>query len=79
VAGAGALGLATVAGVLLTEVSRPLVNHGLAISAGVTLYVAASNLVPELQTRRRWQMPAAFFLGAVAFFGTRWALEALGK
>ncbi len=79
VAGAGALGLATVAGVLLTEVSRPLVNHGLAIAAGVTLYVAASNLVPELQTRRRWQMPAAFFLGAVAFFGTRWALEALGR
>ncbi|HXE57302.1 MAG TPA: ZIP family metal transporter [Gemmatimonadales bacterium] len=78
VAAAGALGLATVAGVLLTEMSRPLVDHGLAISAGVTLYVAASNLVPELQTRRRWEMPVAFFLGALAFFGTRWALEVLG-
>lgn len=79
VSAAGALGLATVAGVLLTEVTRVLVNHGLAIAAGVTLYVAASNLVPELQTRRRWQMPVAFFLGAVAFFGTRSLLDALSR
>jgi zinc transporter ZupT len=70
-AAATALGAATVLGVLLTEVAAPLARHGLAISAGVTLYVAASNLVPEFQAKRGWAMPAAFFGGAAAFFVTR--------
>jgi len=77
-ASAAALGLATVVGVLLTEVSRPLLDHGLAVSAGVTLYVAASNLVPEFQSRRGWRMPVAFFGGAAAFFVTRLLVEAAG-
>lgn len=63
---AGMLGAATIGGVLLTEVAAPLQTHGLAIAAGVTLYVAASNLVPEIQSRRGWLLPAAFFGGAVA-------------
>jgi len=63
---AGLLGAATVAGVFLTDASTVLVRHGLAISAGVTLYVAASNLVPEFQGKRGWKVPLAFFLGAGA-------------
>lgn len=78
VAAAGLVGLATVAGVVLTEVTTPLIEHGLAISAGVTLYVAASNLVPEFQARRGWSMTAAFLGGAIVFFLTRMALEAVG-
>ncbi|MEO8636702.1 MAG: ZIP family metal transporter [Gemmatimonadales bacterium] len=72
------LGVATMVGVLLTEVSQPLVNHGLAISAGVTLYVAASNLVPEFQARSGWRAPLAFFGGAAAFFAAQRLLEAVG-
>lgn len=72
------LGLATLLGVVLTEVSQPLVDHGLAISAGVTIYVAASNLVPEIQKRKGWPMPVAFFGGAAAFFVTRVMVEAAG-
>ena len=34
-------------GVLVTELVSPLRDYGLALSAGVTLYVAASNLVPS--------------------------------
>ena len=64
-------------GVVLTEVSAPAApTHGLALSAGVTLYVAASNLVPEFQAQRGWQMPVAFFGGAGAFFVTRLVVEA---
>ena len=48
---AAALGVATVAGVLLTEYLAGLREFGLALSAGVTLYVAASNLVPEFQSK----------------------------
>lgn len=75
---AALLGLATLLGVVLTELSAPLIDHGLAISAGVTIYVAASNLVPELQSRRGWRMPVTFFAGAAAFFLTRMLVEAVG-
>jgi len=41
----------------------------------VTLYVAASNLVPEFQQRRRG-LPTLVFLGGVAVFGlTEWLLS----
>ena len=75
---AALLGVATVAGVVLTEVSAPLIAHGLAISAGVTLYVAASNLVPEFQARRGLATPLSFFGGAAAFLLTRLLVEAGG-
>ena len=65
---AAVLGGATVLGVLLTEQLAGLAQHGLALSAGVTLYVAASNLVPEFQAKRGWLTAAAFFGGALAFF-----------
>ncbi|HEY8104874.1 MAG TPA: hypothetical protein VIE46_02140, partial [Gemmatimonadales bacterium] len=69
------LGVATLLGVVLTEAVAPLARHGLALSAGVTLYVAASNLVPELQHRRRGP-PTLAFLGGVAVFGvTEWLLS----
>jgi ZIP family zinc transporter/zinc and cadmium transporter len=73
-AAAAILGLATIVGVLLTEYTAPLATHGLAIAAGVTLYVAASNLVPEFQAKRVWWMPVAFFGGAAVFFGTRYLI-----
>ena len=74
---AGLLGVATVAGVLLTDRVAFLVTHGLALAAGVTLYVAASNLVPEFQGKRGWKLPAAFFSGAGVFYMTKLALDRL--
>ena len=70
-AAAGALGAATVAGVLLTDVVPVLSAHGLALSAGVTLYVGASNLVPEFQSKRGWRLPASFFAGCGLYFLAR--------
>jgi ZIP family zinc transporter/zinc and cadmium transporter len=61
------LGFATVAGVMLTSAIGGLSRHGLALSGGVTLYVAASNLVPEFQAKRGWRLPAAFFAGCVLY------------
>lgn len=75
VGSAALLGAATVLGVLVTDHVGFLVRHGLAISAGVTLYVAASNLVPEFQGKKGWKLPAAFFAGAVVFFLTKTLLE----
>ena len=75
VGAAALLGLATVVGVLLTDHLGFLILHGLALSAGVTIYVAASNLVPEFQHKRGWKLPAAFFAGAVVFFVTKTLLD----
>jgi zinc transporter ZupT len=75
IGGAVALGAATVLGVILTERMAPLARHGLAISAGVTLYVAASNLVPEFQAKRGGFTALAFFGGALAFFLAERLLE----
>jgi zinc transporter ZupT len=74
VGAAAVLGGATILGVLLTGQAAPLAQHGLALSAGVTLYVAASNLVPEFQAKRGWLTALAFFGGAVGFFVTEWLL-----
>ncbi len=76
---ASALGAATVLGVLVTESFQPLAQHGLALSAGVTLYVAASNLVPEFQAKRGWLTALAFFGGGVGFFLTEQLLAGLSR
>jgi ZIP family zinc transporter/zinc and cadmium transporter len=76
---AALLGAATILGVLLTVWAAPLQEYGLALAAGVTIYVAASNLVPEFQGKPGWPLPAAFFAGAGAFLLSHGLLErALG-
>jgi ZIP family zinc transporter/zinc and cadmium transporter len=75
VGAAALLGVATLFGVVLTEEMGFLVQHGLALSAGVTIYVAASNLVPEFQGKKGWQLPAAFFAGAAIFFMTKMLMD----
>jgi len=75
VGAAGLLGLATLVGVIVTDGLGFLVTHGLAIAAGVTIYVAASNLVPEFQGKKGWKLPAAFFAGAVVFYATKLLLN----
>ena len=66
-----ALGTATVLGVLLTDSLGALRDHGLALSAGVTLYVGMSNLVPEFRARGGWQLPIAFVAGTGVYFVAR--------
>lgn len=76
--GAVMIGCATVLGFLLTEQVAPLARYGLALSAGVTFYVAASDLVPQLQARRGWITALAFFAGALGFFVTDRLLQGWG-
>lgn len=68
---AAALGAATVLGVVLTDLFAPLQANGLAIAAGVTLYVGASNLVPEFQAKRGWTIPTSFLLGCGLYLFAR--------
>lgn len=71
VAAAGALGLTTLLGVMVTDAVRPLATYGLPLAAGVTLYVAASNLVPEFQAKRGWSLALYFFGGCGMFLLAR--------
>ncbi|MBI4410427.1 MAG: ZIP family metal transporter [Gemmatimonadetes bacterium] len=66
-----AVGLATMLGAALTPMVGVLARYGLAAAAGVTIYVAASNLIPESQREPGWRIPGAVFLGVVAFYLAR--------
>lgn len=68
---AAALGVATILGLVSTNAFVGLQSHGLAISAGVTIYVGASNLVPELQARGGWGTPLSFVAGCGVYFAAR--------
>lgn len=72
--GVAVVGAATVLGALLTPAIAPLATYGLALAGGVTIYVAASNLIPECQREAGWLIPGGVFLGVVAFWFTRMML-----
>lgn len=57
------LGIATVAGILLMGAIHSQVGYALPVSAGVTLYVAATDLVPEVNRKPDARMALLVFLG----------------
>ena len=79
------VGLATLAGVALVVLfentaiySRPLSAHVLPLSAGVTLYVAASDLIPEVNTREGGVKTSVMvFAGVALLYLTEVVMEAL--
>jgi ZIP family zinc transporter/zinc and cadmium transporter len=70
-AAGASLGIATIIGGLLTESVGALSTYGLAVAAGVTLYVGASNLVPEFQAKHDWRLQGSFFAGCALYFVAR--------
>jgi zinc and cadmium transporter len=74
-AAGAALAVATMIGALLTQQVTLLTTFGLPLAGGVTLYVGASNLVPEFQGKSGWHLPLSFFVGCALYFVTRRVLE----
>jgi zinc and cadmium transporter len=62
------LGIATFAGVATMAVFRHQVSFGLPLSAGVTIYVAASDLIPEVNREPGAKMALVVFLGVGFMF-----------
>jgi zinc and cadmium transporter len=62
------LGAATVAGVLTMAIFRHNVAAGLPLAAGVTIYVAASDLIPEVNKEPGVKMALVVFLGVAMLF-----------
>ena len=62
------LGVATVMGVMTMAVFHREVGFGLPLSAGVTIYVAASDLIPEVNQETGVRMAVLVFVGAASMF-----------
>ncbi|MHB8301485.1 MAG: ZIP family metal transporter [Acidobacteriaceae bacterium] len=71
-AAACALGAATVAGVGAIHLLPRLAVVGLPLSAGVALYVAATDLLPEVNRTHGVRYRVLFFLGVGAFLAGRY-------
>ena len=74
---AGVLAAATVIGVLLIGLVPAMVRFGLPVSAGVALYVAATDLVPEVNREPGIRMALVFFAGVAGFLLLRMLLPAI--
>jgi zinc transporter ZupT len=72
-----ALAAATLVGVLVIELIPSWLPYGLPISAGVALYVAATDLVPEVNREPGIRMALVFFAGVAGFLVLRMILPAI--
>jgi ZIP family zinc transporter/zinc and cadmium transporter len=71
------LAVATLAGVLVIQLVPQWLPYGLPVSAGVALYVGASDLVPEVNREPGIRMALVFFLGVLGFLLLRLLLPTL--
>jgi len=65
------LGFTTLLGVFAINAAPGLVHLGLPLAAGVTIYVAASDLVPEVNREPGIRMALIFFAGVAIFLTLR--------
>lgn len=73
------IALSTLAGILSVTLIAPAVKYSLPLSAGVTLYVAASDLIPEVNQGKGhdgWRISAFVFAGVALFYLTHLLLHA---
>lgn len=63
----GIVAAATIVGVLVVNLLPELVRIGLPLSAGVAIYVAATDLLPEVNREPGIRMALVFFLGVGVF------------
>ena len=71
------LAASTVAGVLVIQLVPHWVPYGMPVSAGVALYVGASDLVPEVNREPGIRMALVFFAGVAVFLLLRMLLPAM--
>jgi len=69
------LGLATVGGVLAVLLTGNSPSYALPISAGTTLYVAASDLMPEVNREPGVKLAVVVFLGVALFLAAEAVIQ----
>jgi zinc transporter ZupT len=68
----------TMVGVVGMQAFQDALPYALPVSTGVTLYVAASDLIPEVNEEKGPRMPLMVFIGVALFYATEQLLHALG-
>ncbi|MCL1908441.1 MAG: ZIP family metal transporter [Holophagaceae bacterium] len=71
---AGTLAIAALLGAFLQDILRIPVGSVLAISAGLALYVASADLLPQAQKERGWKSTVSLLAGFLLFIATNFAL-----
>jgi zinc and cadmium transporter len=69
--GAATLGGATLLGVALTGVMQAELQYALPLAGGVTLYVAGTDLLPEVNREPNWRMALLVFAGVATMLVLR--------
>lgn len=78
VGGSAIIALSTLLGALLVGVSKDFIAMALPFSTGVMVYVAASDLIPEINEVRGFKIAAMVFVGVALFYVTRLLLGLVG-
>lgn len=73
-----AVGAAGLVGAIAMFPLHAFVAEGLAFSAGVTLYVAASDLIPEVNRSGQGRVAVMVFVGVLLYYLTEHLIEAVG-
>jgi zinc and cadmium transporter len=63
---ASTLGAMTLLGVFLTSLLQGQLKYALPLAGGVTLYVAATDLLPEVNREPNWRMAMLVFVGVAS-------------
>lgn len=72
----GILAVSTILGAVLISFFKHAVSYALPFSAGVTFYIAATDLVPIINESKGLQYSLAFFAGILIFYGADTLLHA---
>jgi ZIP family zinc transporter/zinc and cadmium transporter len=73
-----ALGGACLAGALLVSGAAEVAGYGLALATGVTIYVAATDLVPEVNKEVGHHLAFTVLGGVALYLAASWVLKLLG-
>jgi zinc and cadmium transporter len=72
---AALLGAATLLGVLLTSALQGQLKYALPLSGGVTVYVAATDLLPEVNREPSWRMALLVFIGVASMLALHFIFQ----
>jgi ZIP family zinc transporter/zinc and cadmium transporter len=71
---AATLGGSTLLGVALTSILQGQLRYALPLAGGVTLYVAGTDLLPEVNRQPNWRMALLVFSGVAILLILQWLL-----
>jgi len=72
------LAIATLAGAIAMRQVEPWKAGALGVSCGIAVYVAATDLIPEINKRDEREFSVSAFLGIVLYFGVFWLMRSTG-